>query len=260
VPNQLSGNLKILVTGGCGKIGSYFVRFADDRYQIRVVDREQWDTEQLGAFRGESLVFDLQNPEGCRKACQGMDVVVHLAADPDPEADFLSSLLPNNILSTYYMFQAAKDAGCKRFIFASSVHAVAAYPRDVQIKADMAVRPTGMYGISKCFGEALAAHYATNEGLPSIAIRIGGYLFPEEIGPEERDYLDGYLHPDDFNQLLAQCIETPGLTFAIVHAISNNRYKRLDLTETKQILGYAPTVDGFEITGLLPAASQGEDK
>lgn len=240
----------LLITGGCGKIGSYFARYAQDRYNIRTADREPWDDSLLGAFNGESMVFDLQDLESCRKACEGMDLVLHLAADPDPEADFLGSLLGNNILGTYHLFQAAKEAGCKRVIFASSVHAVGAYPPDVQIHTNMPVRPTSFYGVSKCFGEALASHYAYNEGLPSIAIRIGAYLFPEEITQLDPRHLDAYLHPDDFNHLLIQCLETPDVTFAIIPAISNNRYKRLDLTEVRETFGYQPQVDGFDLLNL----------
>lgn len=240
----------VLVTGGCGRIGSYFARKAADRYAIRVVDRFAWNTDLLGPLPGESLVADLRDLDACRRACQGMEMVVHLAADPDPEADFYSSLLENNILATYNMFQAAKEARCRRFIFASSVHAVASYPRDVQVRADMPVRPTSMYGVSKCFGEALAAHYAINEGLPSIAIRIGAYRFPEEIASILPDEIDAYLHPDDFNQLVFQCLERTEVTFAIAHAISDNRYKRVDLSETRQIFGYQPEADAFEIEGI----------
>jgi nucleoside-diphosphate-sugar epimerase len=123
---------KILITGGCGKIGSYFARFAADRYAIRVADKIAWDAEKLGPLAGESLVVDLQSLEGCRTACTGIDMVIHLAADPSPEADFLESLLANNIVATYNMFRAAKETSCKRFIFASSAHTVAAYPADVQ--------------------------------------------------------------------------------------------------------------------------------
>lgn len=242
----------VLVTGGCGKIGAYFARFASSRYSIRVVDRVAWDPNRLGALQGESLVYDLQDLEGCRKACASMDIVVHLAADPDPEADFLDSLLANNILATYNMFRAAKEAGCRRFIYASSVHAVACHPADVQIKESMPVRPTSMYGVSKCFGEALAAHYALNEGLPSLALRIGAYLFPTELDRLASNEIDAYLHPDDFNHLLVQCLETPDITFSIVHAISDNRFKRLDLTETRRDLGYRPQADGFDLLGIMP--------
>lgn len=242
---------RILITGGCGKIGSYFVRFASGNYSIRVVDKMAWDPKRLGPFSGESLVLDLQNLEACRQACTDMDMVIHLAADPSPEADFVDSLLGNNIIATYNMFRAAKEAGCQRFIFASSIHTVAAYPSDVQIKVNMPVRPKNLYGVSKCFGEAIAAYFAFNEGLSSIVLRIGAYTFLEDhrhLSPSEQD---AFLSPDDFNDLLIKCLETQKITFAIAHAISDNRFKRLDLTETRELLGYQPQADAFELFGDL---------
>ena len=116
----------------------------------------------------------------------------------------------------------------------------------------MPVRPTSLYGVSKCFGEALASHYAFNEGLPSIAIRIGAYISRDQIGNLLPNEKDAYLDPDDFNQLLVLCLETPGITFSIVPAISDNRYKRLDLTETKRTFGYAPQADSFDLLGFFP--------
>jgi nucleoside-diphosphate-sugar epimerase len=239
---------KILITGGCGRIGSHFIQHAGADYSIRVVDKKPWDPAELGPFHGESRVCDLQDPDTCLDLCEGMDAVVHLAADPSPDADFYDSLLANNFLATYNIFRAAKQAGCKRVIFASSIHAVGAYLPEVQIHPMMPVRPTSMYGVSKCFGEALASHYAINEGLPSIAIRIGAYLFPDQLDWLTPQQYDAYLHPDDFNHLLVRCLETPNITFLIVPGISNNRFKRLDLTEARQVLGYQPQVDIFEVT------------
>jgi hypothetical protein len=121
----------------------------------------------------------------------------------------------------------------------------------VQVKVDMPVRPKDLYGVSKCFGEALTAYFAYNEGLPCIALRIGAYLFPDEykdVAPEEQGAL---LDPDDFNDLLIKCLETPNITFAIAHAVSDNKFKRLDITETRQTFGYQPQVDAFKILGLL---------
>ena len=241
---------KILITGGCGKIGSYFVQFASDKYSIRVVDKVAWDSKRLGPFDGESLVADLQDMAACQQACEGMDMVIHLAADPDPKADFEASLLDNNIVATYNMFRAAQEAGCQRLLFASSVHAVAAYPADVQIKVNMPVRPKNLYGVSKCFGEALAAYFAFTAGLPSIALRIGAYRLPHDNERLPSIEKDAYLNADDFNDLLIRCLETPNITFAIVHAISDNKFKRLDLTETRELLGYQPQVDAFELSGI----------
>lgn len=238
---------RILITGGCGKIGSYFAQFASERYAVRVVDRVPWNREKLGPLSGESLVLDLQDPEACRDACDDVDQVIHLAADASPEADFMDSLLPNNVIATFNMFRAAQEVGCQRFIFASSAHVASAYPADVQIKVDTPVRPKNLYGVSKCFGEALAAYFAFCEGLPCIVLRIGAYAFPEEYTAFSTDELDAFLSPDDFNHLLIRCLETPDVTFAIAHAISNNRFKRLDLTETRDAFDYQPQADAFDV-------------
>ncbi|MBN1920701.1 MAG: NAD(P)-dependent oxidoreductase [Anaerolineae bacterium] len=260
-PNQLSANChppQLLITGGCGKIGATFARFAAPRYAIRIVDRVPWDTVRLGSPPGESLVLDLQDPEACRQACAGMDFVLHLAADASPEADFTTSLLPNNIIATANLFRAARDAGCRRLIFASSAHVVSAYPPDVQIHAAMPVRPGNLYGVSKAFGEALAAHFAFNEGLPTIVLRIGAYVLPEELATwNALDELNAFLSAADLNTLLLKCLETPNITFAIAHAISNNRFKRLDLTETRALLGYEPQADAFDIFPIPPISGNG---
>jgi nucleoside-diphosphate-sugar epimerase len=238
---------KILITGGCGKIGSYFAQFASEKYAIRIIDKVPWDTEKLGPPPGESQVLDLHSLTACREACKNVDKVIHLAADASPAADFMNSLLPNNIIATYNMFRAAQEARCQRFIFASSAHTVSAYPADIQIKVNMPIRPKNLYGVSKCFGEALAAYFAFSENLPCVVLRIGAYTFPQEYDDFSTDELDAFLSPDDFNRLLIKCLETPDITFAIAHAISDNRFKRLDLTETQDRLGYQPQADAFDI-------------
>jgi nucleoside-diphosphate-sugar epimerase len=238
---------KILVTGGCGKIGSYFVTFAAPKYTIRVVDKVAWNSEKHGKFSGEGIVSDLQYYDQCQRACEGMDVVIHLAANANPEGNFEAALLGNNIIATHNMFRAAKAAGSKRFIFASSAHAISGYPPDIQANRSMAVKPGNVYGATKCFGEALAAYYASVEELPSIVLRIGAYIFPEDYDDFSLDETDVFLDPDDFNGLLIKCIDTPNINFLIAHAISNSRFKRLDITETKEKLGYQPKADAFKI-------------
>jgi len=46
---------------------------------------------------------------------------------------------------------------------------------------------------------------------------------------------------------LVRCVEAADVQFAIVHGISDNRFKRLDLTSTRNLLGYAPQDDAFDI-------------
>jgi len=60
--------MKILITGGCGKIGSYFAKYAADKYHVRVVDKVAWDAKDQGSLSAESIVIDLQDIAACRKA------------------------------------------------------------------------------------------------------------------------------------------------------------------------------------------------
>ena len=62
--------------------------------------------------------------------------------------------------------------------------------------------------------------------------------------------LSAFLHPDDFNQLLVGCIETENIEYEVFNAISNNRYKRLDITESKEKVGYNPKADAFTLFKL----------
>ena len=237
---------KVLVTGGCGRIGSYFIKSAAGRYAFRMVDRVAWDREKDGDFPGEASVADLTDLDACRAVCQGMEAVIHLAANPQPSA-VMASLLPDNIMTTYNMFTAAKEAGCKRFIFASSIHAIDGYPPEVEVSVDMPVWPKNLYGVTKCFGEAMGIVFAYHEGLPTIALRIGTYWVAGRTGsPSARDKRS-FLAADDLNQLLEKCLAATGIQFAIVNATSDNRFKRMDISATIRDFGYQPQADAFEI-------------
>lgn len=233
----------VLLTGAAGRIGRSFFAVASGRYRFRLADR---DTAGLGDVPGHEVrMLDVVDPDGCRAACAGIDTVVHLAADPSPEADFTGSLLENNIRGAYNIFRAAADAGCRRVIYASSLHSVAGYPIEAAIGPDAPVRPLTMYGVSKCFGEATARYFAEAEGLSCIAVRIGAYEAPWIRDDPTRETLSGFISARDMNKLLIRCIETPDLPFAIVHGISDNHIKRVSLAETQALLGFRPEDDGF---------------
>jgi len=240
---------KILLTGASGKIGTAFYAHALDRYAFRLADRSPDNVRRLAGGRQDHdvIALDIADLAACQQACRGIDTVVHLAADPSPGADFYGSLLDNNIKGTYNIFRAAKDQGCARVVYASSVHAVAGYPPDVQARAESPVRPIKLYGVSKCFGEAVASYFAYAEGLSSIAVRIGAYgVDPRAENPDPRT-LGAYVSPRDLNALLVRCVETPDIPFAIVYGLSDNRFKRADLTSTRELLGYEPRDDAFRL-------------
>ena len=242
---------KVLLTGAAGRVGSAFFRYAQERYDFRLADRPDSNIVSLDPMGHETSAFDLSDAAACRNACEEIDVVVHLAADPSPNANFKSSVLPNNIVGTYNILDAACSAGCSRVVLASSAQAVEAYPVDVQVHPDMPVRPKNFYGVSKCFVEALASYYATEEGLSCVAVRIGAFEYPEEHESMSARDLSAFVSPRDLCQLLCRCVESPEeVGFAIAHAVSDNRFKRLDLRQTREIFGYEPEDDAFQIFGV----------
>ena len=127
---------------------------------------------------------------------------------------------------------------------------IESYPTAIQVHKDMLVKPKNMYSVSKCFGEALAAYHAYNNGISSICLRIGAYEFPKDFTEMNARDLSAYLHPDDFNQLLIGCIETVNIKHEVLNTISNNRYKRLDITESIEKVRYNPKADAFELFNL----------
>ncbi|MDC9590959.1 hypothetical protein PSI23_17130 [Xenorhabdus sp. XENO-10] len=58
--------------------------------------------------------------------------------------------------------------------------------------------------------------------------------------------LSAWLSPEDAVRLITYAIEVEGITFFIAHGMSNNRFKRLDLTQTRKVLGYSPKDDAFK--------------
>ena len=226
-----------------------------DRYDLRLVDRDLARISDPG--KHEALEANTADLAVCRELCQGIDTVVHLAADPSPRADFYESLLDNNFKSTYNIFRAAKDAGCRRVIIASSIQVIEGYPLDVQAKPESPVRPMNMYAVSKAYGEATAHYFAYAEGLSSIAIRVGAYEGnrPDWQGADGRT-LSAFVSRRDLSHLIDRCIETENVQFAIVHGISDNRFKRMDITSTRELVGYAPQDNAFDLFG--PAIQDGE--
>lgn len=235
---------KVLLTGAGGRIGTAFRAFVGDRYDLRLVDRDGAKVENAGSF--PVIEADLSDLAVCQEVCAGMDTVVHLAADPSPRADFYESLLDNNIKACYNIFRAAKDQGCRRVVWASSIQVVEGYPLDVQAHPESPIKPMNMYAVAKAFGEAMAHYFAYAEGLSSIAVRVGAFEGNRPLEKPDGRTLSAFVSKRDLSHLLTQCIEAENVQFAIVHGVSDNRFKRLDITSTRQVVGYRPVDDAFQ--------------
>ena len=245
---------KVLVTGAAGNIGSYFAEQSHGRYDLRLMvrgDEDKADLESLRKF-GELVTAELSDLDRLKEMCRGVDTVLHLAAVAQPESTW-EQLLPANIVGTYNMMVAAKHAGCRRLIYASSIHAVSGYPPDVQVKTSEPVNPGDLYGVSKCFGEALGRYMAEQEGLSVIALRIGAFQPPESARDPDKgvEMMHMFVSRRDLNQLIEKCIDVENLQFAILHGLSDNYFKRLDISDARELVGYEPQDDATELNPRL---------
>lgn len=236
---------KILLTGASGRIGQNYFREMCAAYDFTLIDINQPDYEINSPH--VFIQADLSVPGVAQRllADSEPDVIVHLAGIPDPDATF-EKLLPANILSVTWLLEAASTINCRRFIFASSAQAIEGYPVDVQIHPGMAVAPANIYGVTKCYGEALCSFYATQHGLSCVALRIGAFEHKHaDALKTARDY-SAWLSPKDAVSLITRAIEAENITFFIGYGISDNRFKRFDLSRTREVLGYQPVDDAFQ--------------
>ncbi len=237
---------RVLLTGAGGRIGTAFREYVGDRYSLRLVDLKADKVQANGSQ--EVVDADVSDLDTCQTLCKGIDTVVHLAADPSTRADFYGSLLDNNVKTVYNIFRAAKDQGCRRVIFASSIQVIEGYPLDVQVQVDAPIKPMNMYAVCKAFGEATAHYFAYAEGLSSIAIRVGGYEGNRSDWPtRDGRALSAFLSKRDLSHLLVQCIEAEDVQFAIVPAVSDNRFKRMDISASRDVVNYQPQDDAFRL-------------
>ncbi len=235
---------RVLVTGAAGHIGSYFAEHSHHKYELRLTDRAFGDAhETLGQY-GELLEGELHDLDFLKRACTGIDTLVHMAGNPNPAAVW-NDLLATNIVGAYQACVAARAAGCRRIIFASSIHAVSGYPPDVQVKTSEPSNPGDLYGVTKCFGESLGRYLSGQEGISFIALRIGAFQTRAMAREAEKPaWLDAFVSRRDLNQLINRCIDAPdSLRFAVFHGLSNNAFKRLDISDARELVGYMPEDD-----------------
>ena len=203
----------------------------------------------------ECFQADISDLEAIVPAFEGRDAVVHLAAHLGDEP--LDSLVAANIVGVRNVYEAARIAGVRRVVFASSGATIKSWedfpPYDAirdgrhdelagggwpMITHEM-IRPRGLYGASKIWGEAVGRWYADAYGLSVVCIRIGSV--GREDHPDTAKPSATYLSHRDVADILRRAIDAPGgLEYEIVYATSNNRYGYRDLERARQVLGFVP--------------------
>jgi nucleoside-diphosphate-sugar epimerase len=182
--------MKILVTGGVGKVGQWVVRELLDNgaHEVTVLDRLP------GLERGtvKYLIGDVQDLGQVMEAMADAEAVIHLAAIHNPNIATTSVTYETNVVGTFNVHHAAFRLGIKRVVSASS-NAIVGWsygerfmPDYLPIDEDHSLRPEDVYGLSKEIGETIARSY-TRKGLETVMLRPSGVVAPEELEQMKKD-------------------------------------------------------------------------
>ena len=220
----------ILMTGAAGRIGTFLRPELAGKYQLRLSD-----IKPIRDLRpGETFVrADISKLSDMLRVTKGVDAVVHFGGQSG-EHDW-EHILSANIIGFYNALEAARRNGVKRFLVATSNHAVGFYRCDQTIDHRVYPKPDSRYGVSKVFNEALASLYADRYGMEMFCMRIGNV----NHAPIDRRRLAIWISGRDMAQLVTIGIEKPDLHFEIVYGISDNARAWFDNGNAYR-LGYRP--------------------
>ncbi len=237
----------ILITGATGLIGTAVVASLHTRYNLCALNRRpfpninchQADIGDLGAIR---------------PAFAGIDAVVHLAAHI---ANDLPAIFRANLQGTGHVFAAAREAGVRRVLFASSGSVMGGYATRSPYKellageydqvpatwpmltAQSPLRPTGLYAASKVWGEELGREYASAYGMSVFCLRFGR-VNPEDRPTHSREYCV-WCSQRDAVQMIEKCLAAPlDLPFNTFFVNSDNEWGYRDLEHARRTVGFVP--------------------
>jgi uronate dehydrogenase len=178
--------------------------------------------------------------------------VIHLAGCTTDAA--IEEQIDGNVRGAWQVFEAARQAGVARVVFASSHHVVGYYPRRRRIGTDVLLRPDSRYGLTKAFGEQVGALFADKYGLRVLCIRIG-FLGERPIDPRR---LSIWTSARDLAQLVRIGLTHAALRYAVVYGVSGNTRGFFD-NQSAFALGYAPQDNAEDYAAEVLASAPPED-
>ncbi len=218
----MSQRKRVLVTGSAGRIGRAVVRELMARgHAVIGFDR----VPTAGLPERDSLIGSVQDADVLRRAAAGADCLIHLAATADdahfPRGaalddgdNFLSELVPNNVVGAYHVVEAARRCSVPRLVLASTGQVVDGHLQEgsVPVTTGMLPRPRYLYASTKVFLEALGEAYARQHGLTVLAVRLGWCPRPGQVEQIRQSRLgqDVYLSPGDAGRFFARAVEAAG--------------------------------------------------
>src|SRR5215467_5924107 len=240
---------RVLITGAGGGIGRslretlrgvYPILRLSDRVALAPArDREETDRAELSDFAA------------VERMVAGVDGIIHLGGISGENE--WPRILEGNVIGLYHVFEAARRAGVKRIVFATSNHAVGFYPRAHKIDHRVVPRPDSRYGVSKAFGEALASLYSDKYGIGVLCTRIGN--FGER--PIDKRRLSIWISPRDYTQLVRIGLEHPDIRYEIVYGVSKNQRSWYDNSNAER-LGYRAQDDSEPYAPAVLAVEAGQ--
>lgn len=235
--------MRILVTGGSGRVGRWVIRelvehghavVNVDRAPLRVAD----DAEGAQAMRAAQYFnVNLHQVRSISSVMDGCDAVVHLAAFPSPGHRPPEETFIHNTQATFCVLQAAADLGIQRAVIASSVSAIGmAYARHLFAPLYAPVDEThpflgqDPYALSKEVDESTAAMFHRQTGMSVAAMRFHWVAMPGEAAKmverirdniEEHKYnLWGYVDARDVAQACRLALEVERLGFEAFNVLA----------------------------------------
>ncbi len=238
---------KVLVTGMSGLIGGAVRRQLEGKFDLSALNRR--DVPGVRCHRANIADLDAILP-----AFEGIDAVVHLAASIRGDWE---ELLRDNVVGTYNVFEASRQAGAKRIVYASTGGVVAGWEREMPYRAlveeryeeapetwerlnhTSPIRPRRLYGCTKVWGEALARHFVDEYDLSILCLRIGSVTAKDR--PFQPRHFSTWCSRGDVARMVERCLAAPeDLRFDIFYVGSNNRWSYYDLEHASEVLGFVP--------------------
>jgi uronate dehydrogenase len=234
---------RLLLTGAGGGLGTMLrERIKPWADVVRVSDVR----EIPPAGPGEEVVrCDLADREAVLSLLDGVDAVLHFGGvSVEQEVD---EIVQANIIGLHHLYEAVHKKGIKRVIYASSSHVVGYYPTTQVVDASAPLRPDCIYGVSKCFGEALSRYYYDRFGIETVCLRIGSSF--EE--PRNARMMVTFLAHDDLVELVSCALFTPRVGHTITFGVSDNKVKWWD-NRLATHLGFEPQRSSSEFAERFP--------
>ncbi|MBS7563730.1 NAD(P)-dependent oxidoreductase [Mucilaginibacter sp. Bleaf8] len=224
--------MKVLVTGSAGKLGKAVVA------KLRSTNNVVVGVDLLPGATTD-LILDIKDKDEVKKACMGIDAIIHTAAIHGKHSDLnypREAFIDTNIYGTLNLLNASVQQGVKKFLYISttSIYGTAMVDPDqaVWVNEDLAAQPRDIYDITKQAAEQLCKDFFYKEGLQTSVYRVGRFL-PEAANLQANHRLYRGLDERDGAEALYLALQHHFQDFEIMNIASSSTFSKSDLKTLK---------------------------